>query len=140
MFNRKEQKHKNPFDREWNEIVYRRFDIASNIDKLFADIKYSTDVLLCFEKNSANWNAENKYLEKLKYKMLCECGSYDGTSYDLRDLWNKHKDDLQPQFCVDYMDLTANPPVDCNAYLRSAAKSFKKYGQNGSSMTYESKS
>jgi len=128
MFKKKEKKQENVYDKKWNQIIYRRYDIASNISNIFADIKYSTDVLLCFENGSANWNAENKHLEQLRYKMLCECGSYDGTSFDLRELWNSHKDDLQPQFCGNYADLTHNPPIDCNTYLRHAAKSFKKYG------------
>jgi len=126
MFKKKEQKFINPYDRKWNDIANHRFDIMRSIDKLYAEIQYSLDVVSCFEENSPNWNAENKHLKELRYAMLCECGAFDGTSYDLRKLWKDHNK-LQPQFCIDYEDLTVSPPVDCNGYLRSAAKNFKKY-------------
>jgi len=127
MFKKKQKSYENVYDRHWNEIVNRRFDIMGNIDKLYEDIKCSLEVLLCFKEDSPNWNAENKHLQDLRYKMLCECGSFDGTSYDLRELWQNSKDKLQPKFCMEYTDLTVYPPVDCNTYLRSTAKIYNEY-------------
>lgn len=122
---KKEQPQISIYDRKWNEIIYRRSDIERNISNLFAKIQYSTDALSCFEKDSPNWKSEQEYLSQLRYKMLCECGAYDGTSYEIREVL-KDRDKLQPRFCVNYDP--AYKPTDCNEYLRYAAQRFKRYG------------
>ena len=129
MFKKKETKHINAYDMKWNDIVSRRFDIARDIDQIYADIQFAADVMFCFKQGSPNWEAENKRLEELRYKMLCKCGGYDSTSYELKELLNKHKNELQPQFCLNYSDLLISPVGDCNMYLRSIAKNFKQYGR-----------
>ena len=127
FFRKKEQTQANVFDDKWNSIIHRRFEIMRNIDKLYEEIQSSLNVLSCFENSHPNWEEENKHIKELRYKMLCECGGYDGTKVELNDLWNNHKDELQPHHCLDFRSLTEYPLRDCNCYLRDIARNYFKY-------------
>ena len=122
MFKRKqkEKTYINIYDAAWNDIVNRRYEIERGMDELYLDIQHSLSVLSCFEKNSPNWKAENDHVGQLRYSLLCKCGAYDNTSYELRNFWNDHKDELQRQFCLSYDVIF--PLKDCNGYLRLLAK------------------
>ena len=122
MFNKKKTTYINSYDSKWNDIVNRRHDAMNRIDELYNKMKCSIRVKMCFEVDSPNWKAEDKHLKDLRYQMLCVCGTFDGTSYDLKELWKNHKTDLQPEFCMNYEDLDDNPVGDCNVYLRDVVK------------------
>ena len=119
MFSKKKTTYINVYDKQWNDIINLRRTAINRMEELYTKIQDSIKVKLCFEENSPNWKAEDKHLKDLRYQMLCACGEFDDTSCRLKDLWKNHKENLQPEFCLDYEDLDIITVSDCNVYLRS---------------------
>jgi predicted helicase len=121
MFNKKKQVFKNPYERQWNNIMDQRIEIMERMLNLYTDIQRSNKVTFCFEEGTPNWKAEIKHLKDLRYKLLCVCGTYDSLNNDLTQLWNNHNEDLRSECCKNLKNLVVYSLGDCNVFLRSIA-------------------
>lgn len=115
----------NTYDKQWSKLQNEEFDARRNVDTLFSEIQYSIAAMSCFEKGTADYDAEEKHLHGLRRKMLYACGTYDGCQTNLRMLYDAHHEKMQEQFC---MNGIYRPDGNCHEALRRGAKLFKKYG------------
>lgn len=126
MFKRKKEVAvANTYDKQWSKLQNEKFDVWHSVDTLFSEIQYSIAAMSCFEKGTADYDAEEKHLHDLRRKMLCACGTYDGCQVDLRMLYDEHHEEMQEQFCMNGL---WRPDGNCHEALRHCAQSFKKYG------------